>query len=87
MSPAQIAERLHALAALKIHPRDQTENTAALARAERLYAEHLGEIRRLIEEHTMAFEAVLQRQEPREIEAFRQRFTAFLNELDRQTYF
>lgn len=41
LDAAEIRTRLAALAALKIHPRERQENLAVLARAERLYAEHL----------------------------------------------
>jgi len=41
LSPQEIRERLQKLDGLKIHPRDQQENIALLARAERLYEEFL----------------------------------------------
>jgi molecular chaperone HscC len=87
LSPEEIAERLQVLAALKIPPREQAENKAALARAERLYAEHLGDMRSVIGEWITAFEAVLQRQDPQEIKDFRKQLSALLDELDRHTYF
>ena len=87
MSPEEIAERLRALATLKIHPRDQAENKATLARAERLYAEHLGNTRSVIGEWLTAFEAVLQQQDQQEINAFRKELTALLDELDGHAYF
>jgi molecular chaperone HscC len=87
LSPAEIAERLRVLAALKIHPRHQVENKAVLARAERLYAEHLGDVRSVIGEWMTAFEAALQRQDVQEIKDFRKQLTALLDELDGQAYF
>ena len=47
LSSEEIETRLVALSQLKIHPRDQAENQAVLARAERLYAERLGDERAL----------------------------------------
>jgi molecular chaperone HscC len=87
MSPEEIAERLRALATLKIHPRDQAENKATLARAERLYAEHLGNTRSVIGEWLTAFEAVLQQQDKQEINAFRKELMALLDDLDGHAYF
>jgi molecular chaperone HscC len=41
MSPEEIAQRIAALDALKTHPRNQQENQALLARAERIYEEYI----------------------------------------------
>jgi molecular chaperone HscC len=87
LSPEEIAERLRVLAALKIHPRDQAQNKATLARAERLYEEHLGDIRSTIGEWITTFETVLQRQDLQEINEVRKQLTALLDELDRHAYF
>ena len=43
MSEAEIRASLQALAALKIHPREDQANIALIARAERLYSELLSE--------------------------------------------
>ncbi len=45
LSSAEIEAKLQAMAGLKVHPRDDAANRAVLARAERLYAERLGEVR------------------------------------------
>lgn len=42
MTPDEVRERLSALAAIKIHPRDQAENCAVMARAERVFEQLLG---------------------------------------------
>lgn len=41
MTDAEIRQRIQVLAALKVHPREQQENVAVLARAERAYTEFL----------------------------------------------
>ncbi len=64
LSPAEIAERLAALATLKIHPRETTENRTLLARADRLFQELLGEPRQYIGVQIVAFKAALDNQDP-----------------------
>ena len=79
MSEAEVDKRRTELAAYKTHPRDQDANRAALARAARCYEQLLGEERAQVGQWISTFEAVLERQNPREIEASR---TAFLKALD-----
>ena len=67
LSPAEIRQRLAALAHLKISPRDQAENVAALARAERLFEELLGEQRSAVGDWIGEFLAALERGDPRQI--------------------
>jgi molecular chaperone HscC len=66
-SEPELAERRRSLAALKIHPREDAANSAALARAERCYEGFVGERREYVGQLILDFEAVLQRQEPRPI--------------------
>lgn len=56
-------QRLAELAELKTHPRDEQPNIAALARAERLYTESLGEERRQVHALIVDFQAVLATQD------------------------
>ena len=86
LTSAEIEKRLAALAALKVHPREQAENRAALARAERLYEELLGELRSFLGEQISVFESVLARQDPEEIEETRGRLTMLLNEIEGEPY-
>jgi molecular chaperone HscC len=86
LTPKEIAARLAALAELKIHPREKTENRALLARAERLYQERLGEVRHAIEQHTMAFERALATQDPRQIEQSRTQLSVVLDRLEGDPY-
>ncbi len=67
LDKAQIAERLAALQALKVHPRDQQANTLLLARLERLYQEHLGERRAYIAQLANYFQQALESQDEREV--------------------
>ena len=87
MSPKEIAARLKALSSLKIHPRDQSENRALMARAERLYEERLGEMREYLGQMITQFEGVLARQDPVEIEDAREKIAAILDEIEGESYF
>jgi molecular chaperone HscC len=67
MSPEEIRRSLAALAKLKIHPRDQTENAALTARLKRLFEQNLQDRRTWVGQQLAAFETALDRQDPREI--------------------
>ena len=69
-------------AALKIHPRDQQENVTLLNRAERLYRESLGDERDFLSEQIAQFEAILKRQQVREITEARKTLEAILDQLE-----
>ncbi|MDQ4086982.1 MAG: molecular chaperone HscC [Pseudomonadota bacterium] len=83
---AEIARRREALAALKIHPRDEAANAAVLARASRCYESFLGERREMIGQIILVFDAVLQRQDPREIEEARRQVEERLNALEGERF-
>jgi molecular chaperone HscC len=65
LNPDEIARRLEALAALKVHPRDMLENRTLLARAERLYEQLLDQARDHVGQMILRFEQVLATQDPR----------------------
>ena len=67
LSDAQVAERLQALDALKVHPRDQQVNQALKARAERLYEDLLGSQRNTLGQAIDDFEQALASQLPARI--------------------
>ncbi|MCI0913252.1 molecular chaperone HscC [Pseudomonas putida] len=67
LSADEIAERLHKLEALKVHPRDQQVNTLLVARLERLYEESLGERRELVDHWATRFQEALASQDERVI--------------------
>jgi molecular chaperone HscC len=86
LSPEEIEKRLTALAHLKVHPRDEAANQAVLARAERLYAERLGDERAQVGARLDIFRAALERQDPREIAARRDDLLAWLDAVDRSFF-
>ena len=65
LGPDEIARRLEALAALKVHPRDTLENRTLLARAERLYEQLLGQGRDHLGQMILRFEQTLATQDSR----------------------
>lgn len=87
LTEKEIAERLKALADLKIHPRDKAENRATLTRAERIYEELLGDARDWMAELILRFEAVIERQDPAEIDESRKRFKDIMDEIEGDPFF
>ncbi|MDH7795057.1 MULTISPECIES: Hsp70 family protein [unclassified Beijerinckia] len=82
----EINARFRTLAALKLAPRDQASNHALIARAERLYAESLGERRTLIAELVGQFEREINDQHLRNAEDLRARFAALLDDFERNVF-
>ena len=74
------------LAELKIHPREADENRAALARGTRCYEQFLGDQRQYVGQLVSQFESVLDRQNPKEIEAARDVFMKALDTVDGERY-
>lgn len=83
---AAIEARRKALAALKVHPRDEDANAAVLARAGRCYESLLGERREMVGQLILAFEAVLARQDPRAIEQARREVEERLNMIEGERF-
>jgi len=81
-SPAEIEKRRAALAALKLHPREDSANAAVLARAERCFQSFLGDQRLYIGQLISGFEAALDTQDPRQIEPVREQVGAALDALE-----
>ena len=67
LSQEEIQERLKALDALKIHPREQAENRAVLAKAERIYQQLKGEVREWLAVEILQFERALATQDARAV--------------------
>jgi molecular chaperone HscC len=86
LEPEEVRQRLAALAELKVHPRDQMVNTVLLARLERLYQEHLGEIRERLADMAGHFHQVLATQEPDRIAVARRQIEGHLDELERSPW-
>ncbi|NUO75715.1 MAG: molecular chaperone HscC [Lysobacter sp.] len=85
LSPEEIRVRLAALTAIKIHPRDQHENIAVIARAERLYEELLW-ARDQLQTALVRFRTLLDGQDLRDIAEQRSQFAAFLDQVEAQGY-
>ncbi|MFK3651515.1 Hsp70 family protein [Lysobacter enzymogenes] len=83
LSPEQIRERLQALAALKVHPREHQENVALIARAERLYEELLW-AREQVQTALIRFRGVLDLQDDALIVEHRRDFAHFLDAVEAQ---
>jgi molecular chaperone HscC len=86
LSDAELATRFKALAEIKLHPRDQLENRTLIARAERLYAEVLGDQREIVRLGIRQFETALADQRNRDLPQLRKDFTAFLDRLARSPF-
>jgi molecular chaperone HscC len=78
LTAEQIERRLEELAKLKIHPREDLQNRALMARGERWYEETLGATRESIGMVLVDFRHLLARQDPRAIEDGRRRLEALL---------
>ena len=76
MAAGELERRRAELARLKVHPRDEAVNRAAIARGERCYEEALGERREHIARCLSNFNAALETQDPRTVEAAREDFIA-----------
>ncbi len=55
LSEEELNQRFAALAEIKVHPRDRLPNQVLIARAERLYSEHLAEKREFIRQRLLQF--------------------------------
>jgi molecular chaperone HscC len=86
MSASELARRQEALAKLKVHPRDEAENAAVMARAQRCYEGFTAERRDHVGRCILAFEAVLAKQDPRLIDEGREILVRQLDELEGERY-
>ena len=76
-------QRLADLAKLKVHPREQAENKAVMARAERVFEETLGPVRMEVGNAMDQFHAILEKQDLALIAEARTRMNAFLDQVDK----
>jgi molecular chaperone HscC len=83
LSEAEIAQALTRLNTLKVHPREQQENTYLLERAKRLYEDRLGEQRNMIMHEMAQFDTALDTQDERIVRMARDNFRAFLEHIDK----
>ena len=82
MDAGELQRRREALAALKVHPRDEEANRAVLARAERCWQDSLGDRRVYVDEVIARFKAALETQDPRVTERAREALAAELDSLE-----
>lgn len=82
LSEVEIAAKLAALSKLKIHPRDQMENRALMARAERLYQQLRGSEREWFGAQIRLFEGSLASQDSRKVQVDRQKFSALVDHVE-----
>lgn len=83
---AALEKARNALAGLKVHPRDEAENKAAIARGEKCFENFLGEQRFWVGEVIGSFNAALETQDPRTIEAARKELHLALDQLEGETF-
>jgi molecular chaperone HscC len=86
MSDAQLAQRRDALAALKLHPREESENLAVLARAARCYEGFVGDRRDMIGHWIAAFDNALASQDPRVIKEARAQLVEALDQIEGERF-
>ncbi len=84
--PAELEKRRAALAALKVHPRDDAENVALLARARRAYESFLGDTRAAIGQMIGQFEGALASQDDRIIAEARKAFGTVLDQIEGERF-
>ena len=86
LTDAELNSRFAALSSIKMLPRDQQENRALIARAERLYSQTLGETREQIREILFWFESSLKDQSIRDMQAVRKRFSDMLQQFEQPVF-
>ena len=86
MTPEEIEQRLKALEAIKIHPRETMENRTLLARGERLYEESLGAVRQHVSRELARFESVLAGQNPRDVAKAREELVGELDRIESRVW-
>ena len=77
-----LEKRRAALARLKHHPREEAGNVAVMARAERCYEDHIGELRQMIGHWITQFAGALDTQDPRTIADARAALVSRLDEIE-----
>ncbi len=82
MTAAEAERRLQELSHLKLHPRDQEEYRAMVARGERLYAVTVGELREQVAEMLDWYQRVLSTQENLKIAKATKRLDRFFDQAE-----
>lgn len=81
MTDEEIEKRMEELSYLKIHPREQEANKLLLLKAERLYEESIGDLRRKLELELMKFDSVLNSRNKIKIEDASKRLQRIIEEI------
>ena len=84
MTKEEIQERFEELKSLKIHPRDKEEYAYLLAKGERLYQETVGDLRRYVGLQLNEFEAILDKQDDKEIRKAATEIEEIFEEIERE---
>lgn len=87
MTRAEIDKRLKELSALKIHPRDEQENAAIIARLRAAYENSLGDQRQYVGQILAQFEAVLHTHDKRQIQDARSQIEEILSRVEGEDVF
>jgi molecular chaperone HscC len=80
-----VEHRRNALAALKVHPRDEEANKAAMSRAERCWEDALGGTRMMVEGWIQTFSDAMATQDPRVVDRSREGLLAALDDFEGAT--
>ncbi|MHB8812010.1 MAG: Hsp70 family protein [Steroidobacteraceae bacterium] len=86
VEPAELEQRRKALAALKVHPREDQLNIAILARLERCYEQALGDRREAIGRWISQFTTVLESQDPRAIVDARTKLIGAMDSIEGESF-
>lgn len=86
LSTEELKKSFARLSKLKIHPREREENKYLIAKANRIYAESLGEKRDFIQKVTNEFEIVLEKQNDHDIKHAAKNFADLLNDLEKEVF-
>ncbi|CAM2363367.1 molecular chaperone HscC [Listeria seeligeri] len=86
LSNEELEEQLKRLEAVKIHPRDRSENRLLLAKADRIYQTMLDDDRYYLEKEIIEFERVLSKQNNNSIKHARKRLEIILEKLERKAF-
>ena len=82
VSQAEAQRRMRELASLKLHPRDQEQNRALIARGERLYAITVGELRSQVAAMLDWFQRQVAKQETLQIARAARRVSAYFDQVE-----
>jgi len=84
LTPEELEEKIKAMQAIKIHPRDKEEYRYLLAWGERLYEESRGDLRKYLEQELRDFDEVLNTQDERQIRDYCQNLKEILSDIDQE---